>query len=176
MNSNDLSLGLSKIPAGFLKPELFNQVARLGVLTYLEVLAFRQKKESIEVLLTKRDSKDPFWPNMYHNPGTVLRPSDTDYSFKDALNRLENDEYKQKFPMPFFAGFWFEQLERGKGFGIVCWVELQNCSAGQYFNVNQLPSNLIKGQSAYIINAAKQYSDYKCGKFNPTPLSQLILQ
>ena len=25
-------------------------------------------------------------------------------------------------------------------------------------------------------NAAKKYYDYKCGKFNPTPLQQLILQ
>ena len=176
MNSNKLNEHIAKIPAGFLDPELFNQIARLGVLTYIELIAFRQMNNAIEVLLTKREPSDKFWPNMYHNPGTVLRPSDQDFTFADAIQRLESDEYKTKLSEPNFAGFWFEQLERGKGFGVVSWVELNDCPAGEYFDINNLPSNLIKGQATYIQKAAQQYINYKCSKFNPTPLSQLILQ
>lgn len=176
MNSNKLNEQLAKIPAGFLEPELFNQIARLGVLTYLELLAFRQINNTVEVLLTKREPTDKFWPNAHHNPGTVFRPSDKDFTFADAINRLETEEYKTKLTHPYFAGFWFEQLERGKGFGIVSWVELNNCSTGEYFDINTLPPNLIKGQSAYIQKAAEQFIKFKCSKFNPTPLSQLLLQ
>lgn len=176
MNLIKLSEQLAKIPAGFLDPDIFNQIARLGVLTYLELVAFRQKKDIIEVLLTKREPTDPFWPNMYHNPGTVLRPSDDNSTFADALKRLETQEYKIKLPEPYFAGFWFEQLERGKGFGVVSWIELNECPTGEYFDINNLPPNLIKGQSTYIQKVAQQYINYKCSKFNPTTLSQLILQ
>ena len=177
--SKQIAQQLKEVPAGFLQHDLFNQIARLGVLAYIELLAFRlNSNNEVEVLLTMRDANDEFWPNMYHNPGTVLRPNDSDMSFKSAIDRLMADEYGGKNPEqgPYFAGLWFEQLERGKGLGIISWMELNECPVGKYYPVSKLPNSIIKGQALYIKNVSKKYYDYKCGKFNPTPLEQLILQ
>lgn len=166
---------LKKIEPGFLNESLFNQVARLGVLSYLEYLVFRTNKNKVEVILTKRSSEDKFWPNLYHNPGTVLRPNDKDMSFVSALERL-NTEYGYKLPEPFFAGMWFEQLERGKGLGIICWQEIEDVENLQYFDITKLPTNMIKGQARYIKKAAEDYIKFKRGNFNPMPLNSLLLQ
>ena len=177
--SKQIAQQLEEVPAGFLQQDLFNQIARLGVLAYIELLAFRlNSNNEVEVLLTMRDAADEFWPNMYHNPGTVLRPNDSDLSFKSAIDRLMVDEYGGQKPEqgPYFAGLWFEQLERGKGLGIISWMELNECPVGEYFPVDDLPESMITSQDVYIKNAANTYYDYKCGKFNPTPLQQLILQ
>jgi len=178
MDTTNIVKKLENIPAGFLEPNIFNQVARLGVLSYLEVVALRLNGNDVEVLLTRRSEDDPFWPNMYHNPGTVLRPNDADNTFGSALTRLSTDEYSGSIMTngPFFAGFWFMQLERGKGLGIVSWIELTNCLEGTYFNVNQLPKNIIKGQARYIQKCAQDFTNYKHGTFNPVRLEELILK
>ena len=112
---------------------------------------------------------------MYHNPGTVLRPTDKNNTFAAALQRLEKDEYKVPLTEPFFGGLWFDQSARGKGLGIIAWVELNNCPGGSYFNINSLPESLIQIQKSYIINAAKQFEHYKSSNLKPTLLSELLI-
>lgn len=176
--SEQIAEQLKDIPAGFLQQDLFNQIARLGVLSYIELLVYRMNDGQVEVLLTRRAPDDKFWPNMYHNPGTVLRPNDSTMSFTSAINRLIKDEYANQAINngPYFAGLWFDQLERGKGLGIIAWTELDSCPVGSFYPINQLPEAMIKGQANYIQKAARQYKDYKDGKLSPTPLEQLILQ
>ena len=174
-NDKNIALSLENIEAGYLEENLFNQIARLGVLSYLEYLAFRTVKGRVEVLLTKRSPQDRFWSNLYHNPGTVLRPNDQDMSFASALARL-NEEFNKEMPMPFFGGLWFESLERGTGLGLITWAEVRDIKIGEYFDVLSLPSNMIKGQARYIKKAAQNYQNFKRGKFNPMLLSELLLQ
>lgn len=178
MEATNIANQLKNTPAGFLPNDLFDQIARLGVLAYLEVVALRLINDKVEVLLTRRSEDDPFWPNLYHNPGTVLRPNDTNKSFSSALGRLYADEYAGSLPVagPFFAGLWFDQLERGKGLGIVTYMQLDNCLEGKYFAIDNLPKDIIKGQAEYIKQCANQFTNHKRGTFNPTPIEQLILQ
>lgn len=175
---NKLAEDLKNIPAGFLNEPIFNQIARLGVLAYLELVAFRVNNGITEVLLTKRSPSDKFWPNMYHNPGTVLRPNDSDNTFNTAFERLFADEYANSQPQagPFFEGFWFMTLERGTGLGIINWMELNECSEGEYFAIDDLPINIIKGQADYIKRCAVFYEKYKAGNYKPKEIQQLILE
>lgn len=178
MDNNIIAKELANIPAGFLPEDLFNQIARLGVLVFLEVVALREKNGQIEVMLIERPSTDPFWAGLLHNPGTVLRPNDTSHTFSSVVKRVFNDEYgvEPATNGPFFAGFWFDKLRRGKGFGIVSWVELTDSPNGNYYPVNALPKNVIEGQPVYIKKCAQDFANYKRGNFNPTPIEQLIIQ
>lgn len=178
MNSNEISDELSKFSAGYLPEELFAQIARLGVLASIEIVALREYGDKIEVCLTRRENTDKFWPNKYHNPGTVFRPNDTIHSLQDQINRIYTEEYKLAHSPtgPFFSGLFFDKLERGTALGIICWIELQDSEVGEYFSVDNLPENIIKNQISYIKKCAEDYRNYKCGNFNPTPIDQLIIQ
>jgi hypothetical protein len=165
------------VPAGYLPPHLFNQIARLGVSSFLELVALRMNNNNVEVLLTKREKDDKFWPGLYHNPGTVFRTYDKCRTFDSLLNRLYEEEYKISTPDagPFFVGLWFGQTKRSKGFGIVSWMELNSCQQGKFFNVNTLPKELIKGQAAYIKKCAKEFSRFKNGDYQPKLLSETLV-
>lgn len=178
MNPLELSAELSTIKSGFLPEPLFNQIARLGVLVFIELIALRENNGQIEVLLTKRSDQDTFWPNQYHHPGTVLRPNDIDHSLASAFDRLYKDEFKCAPPQdgPFFAGLYFKQQLRGKGFGLINWIELSDCSVGEYLPVNDLPKNLVKGQNDYIQKCAVEFSKYKKGVYKPIITESLMMQ
>ena len=62
MDTNQLAEQLSKVPAGYLPAPLFNQIARLGVSSFLELVALRMNGDAVEVVLTKRDEDDEFSP------------------------------------------------------------------------------------------------------------------
>ena len=177
MDTDQLAEQLSKVPVGYLPAPLFNQITRLGVSSFLELVALRMNGGNVEVLLTKRDEDDEFWPGLYHNPGTVFRNYDSNHTFNSLLDRLYGEEYKISAPNagPFFMGLWFDQLERSKGLGVVSWMELKDCQEGTFFNINALPKDLVKGQAAYIKKCAEEFVKFKSGSYQPQPLNTILI-
>src|ERR1700722_3027250 len=96
LNETELTVvveSLKKLEPGFLPYPLFQEMARLIALPIVDVVPVRRGQNGrIEVLLTQRKSYDAFWPNMWHNPGTVVRATDEDSDYVDAARRVFRDE------------------------------------------------------------------------------------
>lgn len=56
---------------------LFGAIARVSVTVCIEAVCLWQMEGRMEVLLTKRDVNDPAYPNMWHCPGTTMRPGES---------------------------------------------------------------------------------------------------
>lgn len=68
---------ISRLEKGFLPFDLFIALASKITMPTMELLPVRKGKNGdIEVLLTQRPADDPYWPNEWHIPGTVIRASD----------------------------------------------------------------------------------------------------
>lgn len=67
-------------------PAFYNAVASKVVVTTIELVCLRVEVNGWYALLLPRLMNDPFYPGMWHSPGTVLRYSDTSHSA--ALQRI----------------------------------------------------------------------------------------
>lgn len=152
---------LQLVQPGFLPAELFYQVTRLTVATAVEIVPLRPVSGTCEVLLTQRPEDDPYWPSLWHNPGTFLRPTDELGSFASAFTRICNGELElEAWPTPVFAGTWFWKGARGSVCSQVHWVditEVQNFPIGKLFPIHSLPSDLIPGMEPILRMAAEHY-------------------
>lgn len=158
----DASRVLQKLQPGFLPRPIFEEIARLVVLSIIDVVPVRKSKNgSTEVLLTQRESRDHFWPDMWHNPGTVIRPTDDDSGYADALNRVFADELGV-MPAPeahFVTGF-LHKTRRGSESTLVYWAELLDTPRnGTFFEVKSLPPATIQSHIDIIQTAAKAYEE-----------------
>lgn len=70
---------LNGLEAGRQPLELFTQLARLTVISTVELVPLRSNPDTdaTEVLLLQRPNTDDWWPNQWHVPGTVVLPTDT---------------------------------------------------------------------------------------------------
>lgn len=68
---------LNLIQPGFLPQEIFYAIARITVLSVLEMVPFKiDEAGRTQVLLLRRPIDDRHWPNMLHVPGTIIRATD----------------------------------------------------------------------------------------------------
>ena len=153
---------LKKCKPGFLPREIFLEVARLTVTPIIEIVPLRKVSQGIDVLLIERDKNDPTWPGMLHTPGTGLRSSDKEGSFKDAFDRiLEGEIGLSEFNgVPNLAGYIFHQVKRGRELGLVFWVELTTSKVpkmGKYYPYSNLPNNIISTQIPHINLAVNNF-------------------
>jgi hypothetical protein len=106
---------LSKFEPGFLPYPVFEQIARLVALPIVEFIPLRLKDNKVEVLLIDRDKDDPYWPNMLHTPGTVIRSTDLNQKHINwlAFERILGDELNDtKISSPHYVGSILHQSNR----------------------------------------------------------------
>ena len=153
---------LGKLEPGFLPLPIFEQVAKLVALPVVELVPFRQRGDTAEVLLIQRSSDDPLWPGMWHTPGTVVRATDL-YSNDDKnwapFSRLMRDELKETpIGKPHFVASLLHQSKRGVEQAQVYWAEvLGEHNTGQFFPLTDLPDNLIASQRKFIEEATASF-------------------
>jgi len=143
---------LSKIEPGFLPLPVFKEISRVYVSAILEVVPLRSMNGVTQVLLVRRDSNDPFWPNMQHTPGTVLRPSDKKGSLEDAMRRVLDGELGYSGEnKPVFVNMRFSKSSRGSEFAAVHYLEItEEINSGEWFDADNLPVDLIQIQQDLI--------------------------
>lgn len=85
------SLEIGRQPLG-----LFTQIGRHAVLSTVEVVPIRNRGSAeLGIVMTQRSADDPWWPNQWHVPGTVLLPTDTlagPHDFSGPLDRIFSGE------------------------------------------------------------------------------------
>lgn len=77
---------------------LFTQLARLVVLSSIEVVPLRPKEDKLEVLLAKRPEDDPWWANQLHLPGSIQMPMGQDEplasnDYSEPVDRVLTDDF-----------------------------------------------------------------------------------
>ncbi|OHA18446.1 MAG: hypothetical protein A2664_00690 [Candidatus Taylorbacteria bacterium RIFCSPHIGHO2_01_FULL_46_22b] len=112
-----------------------------------------KKTPVVEIFLTRRPSTDPFWPNMWHMPGTILRQNER---VSRALGRLINTElgllstnfepacFRKVFE--FVRGHRFNESARGHEIGLLHILKIPSncaCTGGKFFSLKHLPQDII---------------------------------
>lgn len=155
---------LKKMEPGFLPFDIFVQMARLNVMAIIEFVPLRLNAAgNAEVLLLTRGADDPLWPNEVHTPGTVIRPTDTEAKEYLAFERIVKDELKGvKTSAPYFVGSTLHASKRGMEKAQVFWVEvLEEPIVGNFYEVDNLPENMMESQISFVKQAAKSFLEVK---------------
>jgi len=150
---------LSRLEPGFLPFPVFLQMCRLNTMSTVELVVLRRRNGgTIETWLRRRDSEDVLWPDSWCNPGCIIRPTD---SLADALNRLAEDDLGgvSFAAAPTFVTHLLNPAnKRGQTSIALYWAELAaEPEAGEFFDVAQLPEDLIPQQRQLILQAADAY-------------------
>lgn len=142
-NKNLIDL-INKLDA-FLPEQVFYALSKKVVMTSIECVVLKGGDDHREVLLTKRSSKDPFFPNLWHLPGAMLRPSDKSYD--DALHRIAQEELDTEISKTIFSRIVFDSIDvRGPINRIAFICKLKNESkVGSYYKLSDLPKDLVAG-------------------------------
>lgn len=150
---------LSKLEPGYLPFELFLEVYRLTPAPTLQIIPLRRNPEGkIEVQLIQRPADDPLWPNLWHNPGTVLRATDT---FGSACNRLFDDElggFGTAEDLAFVDNT-LSKSDRGTEAIMLYRIEAEDGepSEGKFFPADDLPTNIIASEVPHIKRAVADF-------------------
>jgi hypothetical protein len=140
---------LRRVEVGKVSTPIFHELARLMVLPAVEVIPlFDNGDGETQVLLTRRVADDPIWPNQWHTPGRILRPTDVDGSgtYRTAIQRLVQTELRGvEVGAAVFVETEFRTVARSAESAALHWVELQNdhVPIGQLFRVSDLPDDII---------------------------------
>lgn len=155
--------GLKAFEPGFLPYPIFEQIARLVTLPIIEFVPLRHGNSGIEVLLIRRSSDDPIFPNLEHTPGTVIRATDLearDHKNWPAFQRILEDELLQtKVGSPHYVGSMFHSSKRGTEQAQIYWLEiLEEPKVGTFYPLDELPANLMDSQLKFIKLAAENFA------------------
>jgi hypothetical protein len=152
---------LKKIEPGFLPLNLFLQVARLTVLSIIELVPMRFDDNQLQVLLIPRESSDDIWPGMLHTPGTVLRPTDVNLGAQGAFDRIVEEELMgTKVSTPVFVRSLLHKSRRGVEQSQIFLTEVKSKPiVGKFYNVDELPANLVNSQREFIQAVANYYKE-----------------
>jgi hypothetical protein len=154
---------LSKLEPGFLPYPVFEQVARLVALPIIEVIPLRKSPDGqAEVLLIERPDDDPLFAGALHTPGTVIRATDVHKPGMHnwpAFERVIQEELKgTEVSPPQYVGSMFHASKRGAEQAQLYWVEVKSePKVGRFYDVNNLPSELIESQRDFITLAVKDF-------------------
>lgn len=157
---------LATLAPGRLPLPVFQQVARLVVLPTIEYMPMRRSPVSgaVEVLLTQRPPTDPWWPGLWHNPGTVLLASDAmeaDDEYGDAEERVFGEAGELRGEVERLADAVMIRTERrattrGHEISIIFGVLVSGePTVGKFFAIDDLPDDIIPHQIPSIIQTAR---------------------
>lgn len=159
---HELVKQLNSLEVGELPAELFYAISRLMVLCAVEVVPLRMANGTCEVLLTQRPPTDPYWPNQWHNPGSIMRGYDTKDGFADAIRRVCAGELGlTEWSMPTFVAPYFWKGARGKNVSLVHWLDVTHTEVreGAYYPIDRLPDNIIDGMGPVITMAVQHFRE-----------------
>ncbi len=140
---------------------VFRMLSLRMTTTAVELVIFRRFGAKLLVLLTKRPSDDPDWPDMWHYPGSIIRPDDK--SLDEVLERLQQHEIINKFAFwPKFVKVNVSQTMRGTVVQLIHFGEIIGIpQKGKYFSVKKLPSGFIKSQTKGLLLAYNAFTHSK---------------
>lgn len=145
---------LKKLTPGNVPEQIFVEFSRHNVLTSIELFLFNIHNE---VLLTRRNANDPVWPNMWHNPGTIVRPNDIPHGLDYAVNRIYNSElHIASYEKPKQIQQVLLSHERGNGIGYIYIGKLESTTVGEFFDIHHFPQDTITA-SAHMAKIAYGY-------------------
>ncbi len=164
--ADDVARYLARQQPGRQPLPIFKELARLTVLPTAEYIPLRRSPATgvVEVLLTKRPPTDPWWPGLWHNPGTVLLASDTlsgEHDYTDATRRVfgPGGELKGSVRLlsdPIEVGTERRVTVRGHEIAVIFVVAVGDDTAyGRYFALDSLPDDMVKHQIPSIKWAAR---------------------
>jgi hypothetical protein len=164
-NVKSVARNLKKLKPGFLPSEIFHEVCRLTVTAIVDIFPLRYNKEKncVEVLLTKREKDDKFWPDMYHIPGVVLLSTDKENSLNDAFSRILEKELEGVVIKgdPVFVTYSFKESKRGREMSLIHWAEVTSgARVGEWFCENELPKNMIASQTQIMRTVVKSFKSH----------------
>lgn len=189
--SSEAAQLLRGLEPGYQTLELFTELARLATMSTVELvpLKFSSSTERTEVLLLQRPATDPWWPNQWHVPGTVISPTDPipqdeDIDFDDpdfnpvdsygsSVARLIDKEFEGKIKVihgPRFLEARYRAGKRGHDSTIMLWGGIENTddlpSSSQLFDVESVASrqtgiDLIVGHAGLVERAAQAYKAFR---------------
>ncbi|MDQ6984781.1 MAG: hypothetical protein Q9M91_04290 [Candidatus Dojkabacteria bacterium] len=147
---------LNKLEPGFFPLDIFHEFCRLTTTSVIELVPFyKDNKGELFVHLVKRQTTDPFWPNMWHNVGSVIRASD---NFESVIKRLITEEIglKQSSTVkPTYYDHFIENSLRGNTSALIYYILLNEVPVnGKLFNIAKLPNDLIEYQKRYILRCS----------------------
>lgn len=155
---------------GYLPRELFDAISGISVTATVELVSFVKRPSGLHVALTKREADDPFWPNMWHSPGSVIRPSDG-AGFNDTVERIHQKELGNieiiDGPHPFKTTHRAtEEVVRGPELSQYMWMTIKDPEMhdGHHFEgiiapVEALPEPLMSHHHALIQDAIRAYNN-----------------
>jgi hypothetical protein len=157
---------LNRLPKGFLPHSLFIAVAAKVTMPTMELVPVRWNKDGeVEVLLTQRPDDDPYWPNQWHMPGTVIRASDNEGTdFSSGMERVLQNELHGKIRMigkPQYVGMKFWDVARGRELDQVFYFETdatdEDVVEGKFFLANNLPESTMAHHKIMIPEIATAF-------------------
>lgn len=164
VNIPEVVSALSRVQAGYLPADLFFQVSRLTVVAAVEVVPLRYWEGECQVLLTQRPANDPYWPGQWHNPGSIMRPTDEPGTFASAIERVCVGELGlTSSPELTFVAPWFWHGARGSVVSLVHWLDVShvnNIQDGTFYSVHNLPADLISGMQPILNLAIEHYTKH----------------
>jgi hypothetical protein len=152
---------LAKLEPGFLPFEVFHAITRLVATPIIEIVPLRHNSDGeTEILLLRRDNNDPVWPNKLHVPGTVIRSSDSSDNFDEAFERILSGELNGvTTDQPTFVKNVIHHSGRGMEVSQIYWIEVTSQpSIGQFYNVKELPAELVESQLDFIPAAIEHFT------------------
>lgn len=157
---HDVVNGLSKLDPGVLPFEIFHAVTRLVATPIVELVPVRLNEDGKpEILLLRREANDPVWPNQLHVPGTVVRGSDEEGSFKDAFNRISKELGGIALENPTLVKNIIHHSGRGMEVSQIYWADIGDIepAQGEFFAADNLPDNIVQSQLDFIPDAVAHY-------------------
>jgi hypothetical protein len=157
---HDVVNGLSKLDPGVLPFEIFHAVTRLVATPIVELVPIHLNEDGKpEILLLRREADDPVWPNQLHIPGTVVRGSDEEGSFKDAFSRISKELGGLVLENPTLVRNIIHHSGRGMEVSQIYWADIGGIEPGQgeFFAADDLPGEIVQSQLDFIPEAVAHY-------------------
>lgn len=173
---------LGKLDPKELPAKVFHAVERITALTAIETVFLRKREKQLKVLLLKRSDNDPYYPGMWHSPGSILRGGDDPERARITGNSFEILKLKGfliNYWKPFLRilddelGVWFAQSPkfvgtalyhtlRGLEHAIVFLCECdREPKEGTWYRLDQLPGNLVAHHHELIRIAVDAFLENK---------------
>lgn len=152
--------GLEKLQPGLLPFEIFHAVTRVVATPIIELVPIRRNEDNQpEVLLVRRDADDPVWPNQLHVPGTVIRGSDEEGSFKDAFGRISKELGGIALEDPTLVKNIIHHSGRGMEVSQIYWADISGIEQveGEFYPADNLPDDLVQSQLDFIPEAVAHF-------------------
>lgn len=145
--------------------EIFHAICRTTVRPVVELVIFDLNKEKI--LLTKRPEDDPYFSDIWHLPGVIVLPTDTEGRYPDAFDNaalrvIEELEGTRITPLHPLTPKWIYQgvqiSRRGGGASMFYGGLLKDeePAVGKMFDVDNLPEPLVEEHNERLIAAAQE--------------------